>query len=93
MNRLEHKFVVYVDILGFSKLTLENELQIENIRDNEGPAFRKFEKIFQENRKDNDLTAIVFGTDIAFLCNTFKSAQADCLSVQHLQHYFKIMFF
>lgn len=97
MNRLEHKFVVYVDILGFSKLTLENELQIENIRDNEGPAFRKFEKIFQENRKDNDLTA-VFSNFHSVINGAIMLARLECdfssavfsdsafIATKHLNH-------
>lgn len=58
MVNLEEKIVIFVDVLGFSNLTLENRLDIERIVDHEGPLDQFFIGIFDDDRKPNKLEQV-----------------------------------
>lgn len=51
MIEAENKIVMFFDILGFANLTLENKLDIEAIKDNEGPLLKQFDRIFSTPNK------------------------------------------
>lgn len=58
MTTLQEKIVIFVDVLGFSNLTLENSLDIERIVDHEGPLDQIFSGIIIEERKPNKLEEV-----------------------------------
>ncbi|MGR3174158.1 MAG: hypothetical protein ACUZ8N_06115 [Candidatus Scalindua sp.] len=47
----DNKIVMFLDILGFANLTLENKLDIEAIKDNGGPLDKRFGQIFRTPNK------------------------------------------
>ncbi|MEK6730327.1 MAG: hypothetical protein AABY76_09950, partial [Planctomycetota bacterium] len=51
MIEAEYKIVMFLDILGFANLTLENKLDIEAIKDNGGPLHKRFGRILSTPNK------------------------------------------
>ena len=79
MIKAKDKIVIFLDILGFAKLTLENELDIEAIKDNSGPIHIQMGKIFSGRNTPNKLTE-------AF--SSFHRTLESGLSLARLQCYF-----
>lgn len=77
MVNLEEKFVIFVDVLGFSNLTLENRLDIERIVDHEGPFEQMFIGIFDDDRKPNKLEQ-VFSNFHSTLQGSLNLAKLSC---------------
>lgn len=77
MVNLEEKIVIFVDVLGFSNLTLENRLDIERIMDHEGPFEQMFIGIFDDDRKPNKLEQ-VFSNFHSTLQGSLNLAKLSC---------------
>jgi len=73
------KIVIFLDILGFAKLTLENELDIEAIKDNNGPLDKRYGLLFTERGTANKLTKVF---------SSFHSTLEGGLSLARLQCHF-----
>jgi len=58
VTTLQEKIVIFIDVLGFSNLTLENSLDIEMIVDREGPLDQIFSRILNEEQKPNKLEEV-----------------------------------
>lgn len=58
MIAVDNKIVMFLDILGFANLTLENELDIEAIKDSAGPLPKNFDRIFSSISSPNELTQV-----------------------------------
>lgn len=58
MIKAEDKIVIFLDILGFADLTLDNELDTEAIKDKNGPILKQFDRIFSDRGISNKLTEI-----------------------------------
>ncbi len=54
----KEKIVMFLDILGFASLTLKNKLDIEAIKDEGGPVYKRMNRIFTENNTKNKLTEV-----------------------------------
>lgn len=55
-KKAKNKIVLFLDILGFANLTLKNKLDIDDIKDEGGPIYKRFERIFTGNNITNNLT-------------------------------------
>ncbi len=58
MIEAENKIVMFFYILGFANLTLENKLDIEAIKDNEGPLNKQFNRMLIDSSTPNKLTKV-----------------------------------
>ncbi len=72
------KIVIFLDILGFANLTLENKLDIEAIKDNEAPH-KLFDRIFSDRSTPNKLTEVF---------SSFHSTLEGGLYLARLEGYF-----
>lgn len=79
MIETEDKIVMFLDILGFANLTLENKLDIEAIKDNSGPLHKRFGRIFIDRSTPNKLTEVF---------SSFHSTLEGGLSLARLECYF-----
>lgn len=55
---VKDKIVMFLDILGFANLTLENKLDIEAIKDSGGPMYKQMDRIFTGRNTQNKLTEV-----------------------------------
>lgn len=79
MIKAKDKIVMFLDILGFAKLTLENKLDIEAIKDNGGPIHKRMGRIFSGKNTSNNLTEVF---------SSFHSTLEGGLSLARLQCHF-----
>lgn len=75
MTKTMNKFVIFLDILGFSNLTLDNEVDIVTIKRNHGTLDERFGNLFRE--KENRLTE-VFSNFHNSLENGLSLARLSC---------------
>ena len=102
MATLQEKIVIFIDVLGFSNLTLENSLDIERIVDREGPLDQIFSSLINEERKPNKLEEVFSnfhfilqsGFDLAKLNSKFTSitfSDSAYISTNYLNDAVKIV--
>jgi len=56
VKKVKNKIVLFLDVLGFSDLTVENKLDIDAIKDAGGPIHKRINYIFTGNNIPNKLT-------------------------------------
>ena len=79
MIKAEYKIVMFLDILGFANLTLENKLDVEAIKDDGGPIHKKMDRILTGSNTPNKLTEVF---------SSFHRTLEGGLSLARLQCYF-----
>lgn len=77
MVEAKDKIVIFLDILGFTNLTLENKLDIESIKDEAGPIDKRMAQIFSGISTPNKLTK-VFSSFHSTLEGGFHLARLHC---------------